>query len=69
MKTIDYTNQEFSLLGNRIKTTVYYTDGTTRVVLPNDKRTKEQTREWMFYTIKRFQERHEKTTKEQKDIK
>ncbi len=57
MKEIQHTNQEFSPLGNRIKTTVYYTDGTTRVQMPHEKRTKEHTREWMFYSIKRFQER------------
>jgi len=60
MKTIDYTNQEFSPLGSRIKTTIYYTDGTTRVHLPTDKRTKEQHREFMFYTIKRLQSKWDK---------
>lgn len=54
MKTIDYINQEFGPLGDRKKTTIFYEDGTSRVVLPKERRTKEETREFMFYTIKRF---------------
>ena len=56
MKVISYVNQEFGPLGDKKKTTIFYEDGTSRTVLLNDKRTKEQTREWMFYTIKRFNE-------------
>ena len=56
MKVIDYVNREFGPLGDRKKTTIFYEDGTSRVVQPKVKRTKEETREWMFYTIKRFNE-------------
>ena len=60
MKVIAYTNQEFGPLGDRKKTTIFYEDGTSKIIYPNDKRTKEETRELMFYSIKRFNEFHSK---------
>ncbi len=53
MKVINYIEPQFTL-GKRTATKIFYEDGTERVTKTGDKRTKEQTREIMFYTIKRF---------------
>lgn len=60
MKTISHIDQQFNELGRRVKTIIHYEDGTKRTHYPTDKRTKEETREFMFYTIKRFNLRHQK---------
>ncbi len=57
MKVIKYTNQHFNEFGTRTHTEIHYEDGTSRIALPNEERTKENTREFMFYTIKRLQEK------------